>query len=196
MFSVTVDNDIKLKLLTKQNTNELFEIVDNNRVFLKEWLPWVDGKNTVEEFESSIEKWRNKYISNTGINAGIFFKEELVGMIAFPEIDWKGKKTSFGYWLSPDFEGKGIVGSCVKVLTSYAFKTLNLNRVEISCAEDNLRSRALPEKLGFIKEGILRDNYYLNGRLHNLVVYSLLKSDWEKRRITDELKDYVGIREI
>lgn len=182
MFFFTVDEDITLKLLTKQNATELFKIVDKNRVFLREWLPWVDSKKTVEDFRSSIEKWENKYISNTAINAGIFFKGELVGMLAFPEIDWKGKKTSFGYWLSPDFEGKGIVVRCVKGLTNYAFKTLNLNRVEISCAEDNLRSRALPEKLGFIKEGILRDNYYLNGCLHNLIVYSLLKSDWEKAK--------------
>jgi ribosomal-protein-serine acetyltransferase len=180
MFFFTVDEDITLKLLTNQNSTELFKIVDKNRVFLRKWLPWVDRKKTVEEFQSSIEKWGNKYIANTAINAGIFFKGELVGMVAFPEIDWKGKKTSYGYWLSPDFEGKGIVVRCVKELTNYAFKTLNLNRVEISCAEDNLRSRALPEKLGFIKEGILRDNYYLNGYLHNLIVYSLLKSDWEK----------------
>ena len=59
---------------------------------------------------------------------------------------------------------------------------LDLNRIEISCAEDNFRSRALPEKMGFIKEGILGDNYYLNGDLHNLVAYSLLKSDRVKEK--------------
>ncbi|MRX71516.1 GNAT family N-acetyltransferase [Bacillus lacus] len=182
MFFNIVDEDITLKLLTNKNAGQLFNIIDKNREFLKEWLPWIDSKKTVEDIQSSIDKWGNKYISNTAINAGIFFKGELVGMVAFPEIDWQGKKTSFGYWLSPGFEGKGIVIRCVENLTDYAFNTLNLNRIEISCAEDNLRSRALPEKLGFIKEGILRDNYYLNGYLHNLIVYSLLKSDWEKAK--------------
>lgn len=180
MFSFTVDEDIKLKIFTKQDTTELFNIVEKNRIFLKEWLPWIDSQKTVEDVQISIEDWGNKYISNTAIKSGIFFKGELVGMMAFSEIDWKGKKTSFGYWLSPDFEGKGIAVRCVKDLTNYAFETLNLNRIEISCAEENLKSRALPEKLGFIKEGILRDNYYSNERLHNLVIYSLLKSDWEK----------------
>lgn len=180
MFTFNVDEDITLEILTNQDSTELFNIVEKNRAFLKEWIPWIDSKKTVEDFQSTIEKWGNKYISNTAINAGIFFKEKLVGMVAFPEIDWKGKKTSFGYWLSPDYEGKGIVVRSVKVLIDYAFKNLELNRIEISCAEDNLRSRALPEKLGFIKEGVLRDNYYLNGCLHNLIVYSLLKRDWEK----------------
>ncbi len=179
MFYYIVDEDLTLKLLTQHNATELFNIVEKNRIFFRVWLPWIDSKKTVEDFQNSIEKWGNKYISNTAINAGIFFKGKLVGMVAFPEIDWKGKKTSFGYWLSPEFEGKGIVLRCVKELIKYAFNKLDLNRIEISCAEDNFRSRALPEKLGFIREGILRDNYYLNGDLHNLVVYSLLKSDKE-----------------
>ncbi|MBE1553845.1 GNAT family N-acetyltransferase [Sporosarcina limicola] len=87
---------------------------------------------------------------------------------------------AIGFRLSPEFEGKGIVIRCANELIKYAFDRLDLNRIEISCAEDNFRSRALPEKRGFIKEGILRDHYYLNGDVHNLVVYSLLKSDREK----------------
>jgi len=177
MFYHFVDEELTLNLLTQHNATELFDIIEKNRIFLREWLPWIDSKKTVEDILNSIEKWGNKYISNTAINAGIFFKGKLVGMIAFPKIDWKGKKTSFGYWLSPEFEGKGIVIRCVKELIKYAFHILDLERIEISCAENNYRSRALPEKLSFIKEGILRDKYYLNGDLHNLVVYSLSKSD-------------------
>ncbi|MFJ7933825.1 GNAT family N-acetyltransferase [Sporosarcina sp. NPDC096371] len=180
MFYCNVDEDLTLKLLTQHNTTELFTIINKNRDFLREWLPWIDSKKSVEDVQDSIERWGNKYIADKAINAGIFFKGQLVGMVAFPEIDWQGKKTSFGYWLSPEFEGKGIVIRCVNELIKYAFYKLDLNRIEISCAEDNVRSRALPEKLGFIKEGILRDHYYLNGDLHNLVVYSLLKSDREK----------------
>ena len=55
-------------------------------------------------------------------------------MVAFPDIDWQGKKTSFGYWLSPEFEGKGIVIRCVNELIKHAFDRLALNRIEISCA--------------------------------------------------------------
>lgn len=180
MFYYTVDEDLILKLLTQHNATELFTIVDKNRDILREWLPWIDSKKTIEDCQDSIERWGNKYIANTAINAGIFFKGQLVGMVAFPEIDWQGKKASFGYWLSPEFEGRGIVIRCVNELIQYAFDILDLNRIEISCAEDNVRSRALPEKLGFVQEGILRDHYYLNGDIHNLVVYSLLKSDAEK----------------
>lgn len=179
MFYYNVDEDLTLKLLTQHNATELFTIIDKNRNVLREWLPWIDSKKTVEDCQKSIERWGNKYIANTAINAGIFFKGQLVGMVAFPDIDWQGKKTSFGYWLSPEFEGKGIVIRCVNELIQYAFNRLDLNRIEISCAEDNVRSRALPEKLGFVKEGILRDHYYLNGDVHNLIVYSLLKSDKE-----------------
>ncbi|WP_445683705.1 GNAT family N-acetyltransferase [Sporosarcina sp. FSL K6-3457] len=83
--------------------------------------------------------------------------------------------------------GKGIVIRCVNELTKYDFDCLDLNRIEISCAENNVRSRALPGKLGFVKEGILRDHYYLNRDVHNLVVYSLLKSDRENKSTLQSL---------
>jgi ribosomal-protein-serine acetyltransferase len=126
-----------------------------------------------------------RYLSDTAINAGIFYKGELAGMIAFPDIDWQGKNTSFGYWLSPDYEGKGIIIRSVKSFINIAFNELELNRIEISCAESNVKSRALPEKLGFIQEGILRDHYFINGNVHNLVIYSLLKRDMEGDNIAN-----------
>ena len=62
----------------------------------------------------------------------------------------------------------------------YAFNTLELNRVEIRCAEDNLKSRAIPERLGFTKEGIIRDGELLNHGYVDSVVYGILKREWSK----------------
>lgn len=176
MFYYIVSEEITLKILTKHHAAELHNLIDRNRDFLGEWLPWVESKRTVEDMEASIEKWGLRYITDSAINAGIFFKDELAGMIAFPEINWSEKKTSFGYWLAPDFERKGIMTKCVKALINHAFQDLELERIEISCTEENVKSRALPEKLGFAQERILYDHYYLHGKVHNLVVYRLLKS--------------------
>jgi ribosomal-protein-serine acetyltransferase len=178
MFRYDVDSDITLKLLTKQHASHLFGLIESNREFLRECLPWIDRKKSLVDIQTTIEKWGMRYLSDIAINAGIFCKGDLAGMIAFPEIDWQGKKASFGYWLSPNFEGKGIISRSVRSFIEVGFHELGLNRIEISCAESNVKSRALPEKLGFIQEGILRDHYYINGKLHNLVIYSLLKSEW------------------
>ncbi len=56
MFTFNVDEDITLEILTNQDSTELFNIVEKNRAFLKEWIPWIDSKKTVEDFQSTIEK--------------------------------------------------------------------------------------------------------------------------------------------
>ena len=56
---------------------------------------------------------------------------------------------------------------------------MGLNKIEISIAEENFRSRALPKKYGFKEEGIIRDAEWLNDKYVNHVLYGLLKSEWK-----------------
>jgi ribosomal-protein-serine acetyltransferase len=51
--------------------------------------------------------------------------------------------------------------------------------VEIQCGEDNHKSRAIPERLGFQQEGIIRDGEFLYDHFHDVVVYGLLKKEWK-----------------
>ena len=94
-------------------------------------------------------------------------------------VDMTLKSTEIGYWLGESFEGKGIMTKSVKRMLTYAFKELQLHKVEIRCAEGNRRSQAVAERLNFVKEAMLRDNGYINGRYHNQLVYSLLENEYE-----------------
>jgi ribosomal-protein-serine acetyltransferase len=67
--------------------------------------------------------------------------------------------------------------SC-KAFIDYALGELNLNRVEIRCAEGNLKSRAIPKRLGFAKEGIIREAEWLYDHYVNHVVYGILAREW------------------
>ena len=69
--------------------------------------------------------------------------------------------------------------SC-KAMTTYGFEALKLHRIEIRCATGNLKSRAIPERLGFVKEGVLRDGEWLYDHFVDLVVYSVVAPDWKK----------------
>lgn len=57
---------------------------------------------------------------------------------------------------------------------------LELRLLDIHHAEDNIKSRAIPERLDFTQEGIIRDGELLNGNFVNCVVYGILKREWEK----------------
>ncbi|MFX4300808.1 GNAT family N-acetyltransferase [Alicyclobacillus tolerans] len=86
-----------------------------------------------------------------------------------------------GYFLGKDYKGKGIITTSVRALLDYIFDVLILNRVVTQCAAENMKSRAIPDRLGFQQEGIARDGQWLYNRYVDLVNYSLLKRDWLHR---------------
>lgn len=179
MFKYKIDNDIELRLLEIKNTKELFELTKSCKDYLREWLPWVDGSKTCDDTKAFIEFTMKQFASNNGFQAGIWYKGELAGVIGYHKIDWAHKSTSIGYWLGQKFVGKGIMTKTCKALVDYAFNDLNLNRVEIRCAEYNYKSRAIPERLGFIKEGLIRDAEWLYDHYVNHVVYGILAKEWK-----------------
>lgn len=68
----------------------------------------------------------------------------------------------------------------VKVLVNYGFSELNLNRIELRTSLKNKKSRAIPERLGFTREGIVRDDEFIDGRFHDDVVYGVLNKEWQR----------------
>jgi ribosomal-protein-serine acetyltransferase len=97
MFTLVVDDNIQLKLLEKRDAGALIQLVNDNREYLREWLPWVDDMQTAEDYYPIIDMWLEQFAKNDGFQAGILYEEKLVGMIGFHGIDWNKKKTSIGY---------------------------------------------------------------------------------------------------
>ncbi|GGH49424.1 ribosomal-protein-serine acetyltransferase [Paenibacillus silvae] len=180
MLPFQVNDAIQLKLIKPQDRDELYSLFDLNRVFLREWLLWVDKRQSPDDLDAVIEVWTRNYEENNGFDAGVWFNQELVGMIGLHYIDWRNKATSIGYFLSESSQGRGIVTTAIEKLITYLFNDLKLNRVIIQCAENNIRSRAIPEKLGFVNEGTSRQAQWLYDHYENIVTYSLLSSEWQE----------------
>jgi ribosomal-protein-serine acetyltransferase len=83
--------------------------------------------------------------------------------------------------LGAEFEGKGIMVRSCRALTDRLFKDLKMNRVEIRVAPGNKKSRAIPEKLGFTEEGVLREFEKLYFEFVDNAVYSMLAKEWGKQ---------------
>lgn len=179
MFTLKVDEEIELQLFQMHDSENLFELIDTNREYLREWLPWVDNMTHSFQYHSIISMWLKQFAENNGFNAGILFHKKLIGSIGFHEINWKNRQTSIGYYLSESAQGHGVMTRCVQALLNYAFIDLGLNRVEIRCGETNIKSRAIPERLGFMMEGKIREGESLYGHYHDLIVYSMLSREWK-----------------
>jgi ribosomal-protein-serine acetyltransferase len=92
-------------------------------------------------------------------------------------IDQYHKKADIGYWLDKEHTGRGIMTASVKAFTEYLFNEQDVNRIEIRVIPENVKSWAIPERLGFTYEGILRQEKFLHGRFFDNKIYSLLRSD-------------------
>lgn len=179
MFMLDVDEEISLRMLNAKDAEKLFEITDRSRDYLREFLPWLDHTKTVEDSYQFIMNNFQVYAERKGVSAGIIYRGELAGIAGYNELDWVNKVASIGYWLDYEQQGKGIMTRVVRALTDYAFYKYDLNRVEISAAYANKKSQGIPERLGFKKEGILRQKEWLYDHFVDHVIYSMLKSEWE-----------------
>ncbi|HET7579668.1 MAG TPA: GNAT family protein [Bacillales bacterium] len=180
MFTYRLGEDSYLKLLDLEDTKAVFALVNSDREHLREWLPWVDGNKSEADSRVFIESTKKQFADNNGFQVGIWYKGELAGVAGFHEIDWKDRKTEIGYWLGEQFQGNGLMTKTCRALIDHAFGAWELNRVEICCGTGNVKSCAIPERLGFMKEGTIRDDEWVNGRYISYHVFGLLKSEWEE----------------
>ncbi|MFB5189162.1 GNAT family N-acetyltransferase [Alicyclobacillus fastidiosus] len=178
MFVHTVNSDTSLKLFEIRDADALFRLTDASRAYLREWLPWVDGTRTAEDSRMFIQLTLEQFASNNGFQSGIWWKGQLVGGIGFHNIDWSNRKTSIGYWIGQGFQGNGIMTSATRALVDVAFDYYGLNRVEIRAAKENHRSRAIPERLGFLNEGCVRQAEWLYDHFVDHVIYGMVSAEW------------------
>lgn len=177
MERIRVNSKIELETLKLSMTDVIFEAIDRDRDFLNRWLPFVDYTQNASDTEYFIKSVMNQPGRKRDEVYSIWHKQEFAGLIGFKETDWINRKTELGYWLTKRMQGKGIVTACMEKLLRFAFQKLNMNRVQVKVAVGNLKSAAIPKKLGFKFEGIERQGERHKNRYFDLEVYSLLKSD-------------------
>lgn len=182
MFYFPVAEGVELRLLEERHARSLFSLTNMNRASLRKWLPWVDDTQNVSDTLDYIRASLKQYAGNDGFQCGIWYRGELAGNIGYHLFDWRNRRTSIGYWLGEQYRGNGIMTGCVKALTEYALIDLQLNRVEIRCARGNKKSCAIPERLGFTHEGIIRDAEWLYDHFVDHHVYGMLRNEWMYRR--------------
>jgi ribosomal-protein-serine acetyltransferase len=103
----------------------------------------------------------------------------MAGVVGFLPIDRVNRCGEIGYWLAEQARGRGVMTQCCRFVVRYGFLTLDLHRIQIAAGTENLQSRAIPERLGFRLEGILRGRENLYGTFVDHALYSLLRSDFD-----------------
>jgi ribosomal-protein-serine acetyltransferase len=179
-FEYSVDNDICLRLLEPRHATALFALVVANRSYLREWMPWLDSSVAEADLLAFIKRTQKQWADDAGFAAGIWYQGTLAGVIGHNRIDWDSRISFIGYWLAAPFQGKGIMTRSCRAVINHAFDELNLNRIDIRCAVENHKSRAIPERLGFRQEGVIRQAEWLYDHYVDHVVYGMLAEEWQR----------------
>lgn len=185
----------------RKSENDFFPEIYTKRLFLRKisskdaetlFKYWSDPEVTkylnvttfknIEQAFSLIRLLNGLYRKKEGIRWGIVTKKdnEIIGTCGFNNWIKKSSRGEIGYELGRKYWGKGYATEAVREILKYGFKNMNLNRIEAFTVPQASASINLLEKLGFKKEGMLREYGYWNGKYWDENVYSLLKKDYIK----------------
>lgn len=187
-FALTVDeaDELYIALYETDDAAALHQLVQENRERLEPWMPWAKNASPDAERRFITERAMRALVDDTGLEAGIWSRGDLVGSIGLHDVDHRTRSAAIGYWVDGRHEGRGIVTRAVRALVERCFAEPLLGgepfeRLEISADVRNHTSRRVPERLGFAFEGVLR-RHNLGGYTPDSAVYGLLRSEWEEAR--------------
>ena len=174
-FRVELGGGAVLRRLTMEDLDAVWSLVSAERDRLGIWMPWVATNTSIEDQRA----WFERVLANpvTLDGCGIWEDGRYAGGVG---LGWDTFEIAgeLGYWVGSDFEGRGLVTRSCRALIDHGFGELGLHRIAIRAGVENIRSRAVAERLGFKLEGVHRGEGRGSGGFYDLAVYGLLEDDW------------------
>ncbi|MDX1990850.1 MAG: GNAT family protein [bacterium] len=107
---------------------------------------------------------------------------EVIGVCGYNYWDRRDHRGSIGYDLARAYWGRGYMPEALTAIIRFGFEHMGLNRIEADASIHNTASTRVLEKLGFMREGIQREQYFEDGRYHDLCLFGLIRRDWEQEK--------------
>lgn len=118
--------------------------------------------------------------SNQEIHFSVFLNDHThIGGAQIKSIDWKNRSAEFGLFIGDKSQwGKGYCSQITQLLLDYSFQELNLHRIWLRVDQDNQAAIQCYKKVGFIEEGIFREEVYRSGAYRDTLVMSILQNEY------------------
>jgi RimJ/RimL family protein N-acetyltransferase len=157
------------------------EAVDASLDHLRPWMPWAQGEPTsLQTRIERIRRFRADFDLGKDFHYGIFDRDEtrILGSAGL-HCDVGKNARELGYWIHKDFVNCGLATEAAAALTRVGFEIEQLDRIEIRYGPDNIRSAAIPKKLGYTREATLRRRYPVGeGKMRDTVIWSLFADEY------------------
>jgi RimJ/RimL family protein N-acetyltransferase len=167
-----------LRWLTADDVPDLRIIFGDADVVRFMAMAQLSSEATALEFLAEIH---NGFRAGTLYQWGLEVDRAIVGTCTLANIDRRHRRTELGFALAKPFWGRGLMRSVLPVVIEFAFERLALHRIEADADPRNAASLRVLERLGFQREGLLRERYFQFGEPQDGVVFGLLRKEWHSR---------------
>lgn len=173
-LAIPADEKLLLRTFESSDANKVFALIEESRDFLEQFNKVAQS---IEEVDLMIHTENCRTNEGTALCLGIWYEDTYVGMIGTKPIRWKHGRVEIGYYIGKPFIRQGIAQKVLKVFINFLFNQLNMNRIEATTDTKNTASVRLLERLGFTREGTLRETYQLHGECVDEAIFSLLRKE-------------------
>lgn len=171
-------NRVSLRWISEKDVDALYRIFSNTEVMRYWSTPPLPDRNAAVKLLHEIH---DDFQSQTFLKWGIARRTDdaLIGTTTLFNLDLKSHRAEIGYCLDRDEWGKGYMNEALQAVLAYAFLELAMHRIEADVDPRNSASIRTIERLGFQREGYLRERWQVNGEIQDTVFYGLLRPEWE-----------------
>lgn len=175
LFHGLKGKNIFFKVLNIDDANEIHEYVSDEDV--SRFIGW-RLMSTLNETQEHIKELLRREAVGTHLYASIVLKssEEVIGTAMIFNFDEEAKHAEIGYVFNKDHWGKGYGTEIINLMSNFAFESLNLHKIHASVVDANIGSARILEKNGFDLEGRLKDNYFIDGKYYDSLLFGKIKT--------------------
>jgi RimJ/RimL family protein N-acetyltransferase len=168
-----------LRPLTEADTDSIYSIFSNPEVMRYWSFPPLPDRQACENLIGTIIK---DVASGSMMKWGVALADNdvVIGTTTLFQVNLDQGRAEVGYALARDYWGQGYMNEALQSLLEYAFSILNLRRLEADVDPRNAGSIRTLERLGFQREGFLRERWHVAGEIQDAYFYGLLKREWLK----------------
>ena len=167
---------VQLRSLTIDDVPDLRAIFSDADVVRFMSIPQLTSEAATLRF---LDQIHDGFRAGTLYQWGIELEQRIVGTCTLAEIDRTNRRAEIGFALARAFWGRGLVLRAVPSVFQFAFERLDLRRIEADADPRNAASIRVLERLGFQREGLLRERYIQLGEVQDAMMFGLLRRDWD-----------------
>ncbi|MFE4666575.1 GNAT family N-acetyltransferase [Streptomyces sp. NPDC056716] len=191
MYAISLGDDgAELRPLETWHAPEFLAHLDRGRDFITQYIPFGAKATDVDSAREILKRYADLRGADSGSLHGLWLDGKLVGGVLFRIFDTTTGVCEIGCWLEPAGTGHGLVTRASRVLIDWAVDERGMHRVEWHAATINTASVKVAQRLGFTREGVLRESFPWKGIRQDYEIWAVLAPDWRAARERNAHSDH------